>query len=72
MLMTKRKKPAGNNPWPGRLKALREHYDISQKQAAERIDASLGSWRNWEQGLRTPSPMIVRLLKLTFPEFFRE
>lgn len=71
----KRRKPATGNPWPERLKALRIHLDTpdkpaSQEEVAARINAPLGTWRNWEQGRRVPNAMIVRLLELTFPEFF--
>lgn len=64
------------NPWPQRLKELRAFYrtanrDMSQEEAASKIDCPIGTWRGWEQGRRTPNPMIVKLLKLAFPEFFR-
>jgi DNA-binding transcriptional regulator YiaG len=58
------------NPWPDTLKRLREHYGLTQEEAAKRIDAPLGTWRNWEQGRNRLSPMMVRLIRLTFPEFF--
>lgn len=63
--------------WPDKLYQLREFYGdgtrpLTQEAAAARLHTSLGSWRNWEQGRRQPTPAIVRLLELTFPEFFSE
>ena len=58
--------------WIARLKSLREFYGLDQAEAASRINAPLGTWRNWEQGRRVPSPMIVKLLELAFPEFFKK
>ncbi len=64
---TPRKRPG--NPWPATLKRLRVDLGLDQVQAAERVDAPLGTWRGWEQGRRVPSPMIVKLMRLAFPEF---
>ena len=65
-----KKRPKAANPWPQRLADLRTFYDLSQEEAAARIDAPVGTWRNWEQGRRKPNPMIIRLLQLAFSEFF--
>lgn len=68
-----RGKGKGRNPWPKRLHDLREFYGkITQEEAASRIDAPAGTWRGWEYGRRLPSPMIIKLLKLTFPEYFAQ
>jgi DNA-binding transcriptional regulator YiaG len=58
------------NPWPAKLKALRQHYGLTQQQACEEITAPLSTWRGWEHGRRRPSPMIDKLLRLAFPAFF--
>jgi DNA-binding transcriptional regulator YiaG len=68
-----KRRPAAPNPWPARLYALRQFYDrITQAEAAARIAAPTKTWENWEQGRRLPSPMIIRLLELTFPEYFAQ
>jgi len=60
------------NPWPARLKALREFYDdMSQTDAAAKVRVPIGTWRNWEQGRRPLPDHVTLLLELTFPEFFR-
>lgn len=65
-----------DNPWPARLYALRQFYGdrdpITQEEAAGRISASVGTWRNWEQGRRKVNSMMERLLQLAFPEFFSQ
>lgn len=79
MATVARKKPRPKseaNPWPTRLTALREHYGtdgkaLPQDEAAARITCSVRTWQGWEQGRRKPNPMIIRLLQLAFPEFFR-
>jgi DNA-binding transcriptional regulator YiaG len=67
-----KRRPAAPNPWPGQLYALRRHYDITQDEAAARISAPSKTWQNWEQGRRVPNPMMVRLLELSFPEYFQK
>lgn len=60
--------PAPENPWPARLKAIRDRHGLTQEEAAARINAPLGTWRGWEQGRRRPNPMIQRLIELAFPD----
>ena len=60
------------NPWPKTLAGLRDALGLTQAEAAAKIDVPIGTWRNWEQGRRRPSPAIARLLWLTFPEFFEK
>lgn len=68
--------PVSAQSWPELLTELRDFYGkngvpLSQEEAAERMAAPLGTWRNYEQGRRKPNAMIIRLLRLTFPEYFR-
>lgn len=62
-----KKKPAPN-PWPGRLKRLRERHGLTQTEAAARVGTGLRTWQNWEYGRTRPNPMIAKLLDLTFPD----
>lgn len=39
------------------LKDLREHNNLTQKEAAQKIGVSLQSWRSWEQGWRNLSDL---------------
>ena len=48
-----------------RLKSLREYYGYSQKQFAEKIDVSINTYRNWEQGKNEPDTCtIIKLAKI--------
>jgi DNA-binding transcriptional regulator YiaG len=60
--------PASTNPWPRRLKALRERLGLTQTEAAERIGTVLRTWQNYEYGRRQPGPMVAKLIELAFPE----
>lgn len=63
--MAKRKKTAFN-PWPARLKKIREDKDMTQAEAAEIVGTVLRTWQNWEYGRSRPSPMIAKLIDLLF------
>ena len=66
--MAQRKpKAAGDSPWPDRLKAIRKHYKLSQRAAAEKIGAVLHTWQNWEYGRSAPTAATARLIEITFP-----
>ena len=43
------------------LKELRQSLGWSQEKMARELDISLGTWRNWEYGVK-PSPMAQRIL----------
>lgn len=51
------------NPWPARLKALRQLLDITQREAAERIGVSTSTWVSWENAQRVPGRITQRLLR---------
>jgi phage repressor protein C with HTH and peptisase S24 domain len=40
---------------PKELKDLRYDQDLTQEQAAEMCDVSVGTWQSWEQGRHTPN-----------------
>jgi DNA-binding transcriptional regulator YiaG len=64
--MVMAKAPA--NPWPARLKALRERLDLTQAEAAEKTGVATRTWISWEHGHRKPSGPARRLLRQTFPD----
>src|SRR5665647_1241310 len=45
-----------------RLKILRNNTKLSQKQMADALGVPHGTYRNWEQGLRTPDTETVMKL----------
>lgn len=52
------------NPWPAKLKALRDRLGLSNEQVAARLRISLRLWRSWCYGERKPSPAGQALLSL--------
>jgi transcriptional regulator with XRE-family HTH domain len=58
------KKPVPENPWPKRLKVLRDKLGLNQKQAAEKIHISQSQWSAFESGARTPTRPIAHLISL--------
>jgi DNA-binding XRE family transcriptional regulator len=68
--MTVMAKKSGNK-WPGRLKTLRAKYDLTQREAAERIGVALRTWISWENDQRIPSRLAERLLHNSFPDDFK-
>lgn len=38
-----------------RLESLRRSRNLSQEKAAQLVDVSTGSWKNWERGRRSPT-----------------
>jgi transcriptional regulator with XRE-family HTH domain len=61
--MAKQRKKVPGNPWPKRLKALRERLGLTQTEAGARVGVSQRSWALWEAG-RIPSPPVQILLDL--------
>jgi DNA-binding transcriptional regulator YiaG len=55
---------SSNNPWPRRLKALRERLGLTQVQAAERIRIAQSQWSSYEAGKRQPTRPIAHLIEL--------
>ncbi len=43
---------------------VRRRLGFSQEEFAERIDVSLGTIRNWDQGMRSPTGAAKALLKI--------
>lgn len=58
----------GDNPWPARLRAIRERHQISQREAAEKIGVALRTWQNWEYGRAEPTSATAKLIDILFPE----
>lgn len=57
------------NPWPARLKKLRELYGgLSQSEAAARLNIPVKTLQNWEQGVSVPPAAAQALIERTFPE----
>ncbi|MFT9412159.1 helix-turn-helix transcriptional regulator [Liquorilactobacillus hordei] len=48
------------------LKGLRATYGLSQKEAAEAIDVSLETWRNYERGITSPNESKLRVIEKVF------
>ncbi|PKE70946.1 XRE family transcriptional regulator [Macrococcoides caseolyticum] len=47
---------------PYTLKMLRAKYDLTQKQAGERVGVSADVWHNWEKGKSFPNiPQLQRI-----------
>ena len=46
------------------VKAIRARLNLSQQEFANRFGLSVGSLRNWEQGIRRPEEPITLLLHL--------
>jgi DNA-binding transcriptional regulator YiaG len=56
---------AADNPWPQRLVRLRDRLgNITQAQAAARIDISQSQWSAFEAGKRQPTRPIAKLIGL--------
>ncbi len=51
------------NPWPERLWAIRQRLNLSQAAAAARIEVSLRTWLNWENGTFKPLKPYQQLLE---------
>lgn len=56
-------KPAPN-PWPARLRALRERLALTQAAAAQKVRISRRAWVKWEMGDQIPSPAHQLLIEL--------
>ncbi len=60
--MGKRKSPMT----AAQLRKLREAADLKQPEAAEKLDAPLGTYRGWEQGRRAIPGPVAKLARLLF------
>jgi len=60
----KKPKPAGDNPWPAKVLAIRTKLGLTQTAAAARIRVGPAVWSAWENGLRKPSRQCQLLLEL--------
>jgi transcriptional regulator with XRE-family HTH domain len=65
-MKTPKKKPrsVSTNPWPRRLKALRERLGLTQTEAAKRLKISQTQWSLFESGKRQPTRPITHLIDL--------
>ncbi len=62
----KRTTPAAGK-WPALLVRIREHYRLTQTEAAERIGVALRTWQNWEYGRRNPNSAAAKSILEKFP-----
>lgn len=68
----KKKKPKIDvNPWPAKLRDLRERLGLTQAEAAEKAGVALRTWISWENAHRVPGRLASNLLRATFPDLFR-
>ncbi|MDD6486680.1 MAG: NadS family protein [Spirochaetales bacterium] len=49
---------------PINVKEIREKANKSQSEFADMIGVKIGTFRNWEQGRRTPDGPVLTLLKI--------
>jgi transcriptional regulator with XRE-family HTH domain len=47
--------PEPANPWPARLKALRERFKLTQAETAAKVGVSLRAYGKWERGQQLPT-----------------
>jgi len=65
------RKPSPGNPWPKKLRALRDKRgNLTQAEAAEMAGVAARTWIAWENSQSTPSRLAQNLLRQTFPELF--
>lgn len=64
MAQKKKKPEPASNPWPARLKKLRDDLNITQREAAERVRVHLRSWAKWEYGDQIPSESHQLLIEM--------
>jgi DNA-binding transcriptional regulator YiaG len=53
-----------NNPWPTRLKALRDRLGLTNDQMAQRLRIDVRLWKSWVYGERQPRGAAVALITL--------
>lgn len=63
----KKPKPAAN-PWPEKLRALRDILHLTQVEAAAQADIPTRTWIAWENDQRRPGRMALKLLLQAFPQ----
>jgi DNA-binding XRE family transcriptional regulator len=76
MFMVKKRKKAdqpSDNPWPDKLRALRESRDprLTQRAAAKLCGVTPRTWISWENNQFRPGRLALRLLRKKFPELFK-
>ncbi len=49
-----------------RLRAIREHFDISQSEFCGRVGCTVGALSNWENGRQRPQPKMQKRIVDTF------
>lgn len=52
------------NPWPKRLKELRDRLRLTQAEAAAKVRVSRRGWAAWEGGEFVPTPAYQLLISL--------
>ena len=57
-----RNRPAA--PDAGRIRQIRQRFDLSQQAFADILNVSVATVRSWEQGVRTPDGASIRLLDI--------
>jgi DNA-binding transcriptional regulator YiaG len=64
------RKPSPGNPWPEKLRKLRDALGLTQSHAAERAGVAARTWIAWENSQTRPSRLALALLKSAFPGQF--
>lgn len=62
------RKPSPGNPWPKKLRAVRDKHNLTQAEAAARAGVAARTWIAWENSQAKPSRMATNLLIVAFPE----
>lgn len=62
------RKPSPGNPWPKKLRKLRDELDLTQEEAAAKAGVALRTWISWENDHRQPSGPAAALLRQIFPD----
>ncbi len=59
---------------PKEVAAIRRKFHLSQDQFAKMLHINVHTLRNWEQGIYTPTPYAILLLRLLYnhPELLEE
>ena len=59
-----RRKPKNRNPWPARLKKLRDSHGLTNEDIAKRLRIPLRLWKSWLYDNRIPSAAAQALISL--------
>ena len=51
-----------NKDIPRLIKELREKFDLTQEQFAQKVGVTFATINNWEKGKRTPHPFLFQKL----------